>query len=171
MAVVLRRGSWEIWQGQQPTWQRQSRLNLTSRKSPGCMESALIWDVRSMAAFARRADISHPPHNHDLSVHFLMPMISVEQLKLAGGVAPAGTALTSLNDARPRPQAPGGSPIPIGCALPISRKRLPIYPTGCAARGRSQERLSSNSALVLQAPVAIHISLRREVGEQQIEYE
>jgi hypothetical protein len=37
---------------------------------------------------------------------------------------------------------------------------LLIYPPGCAARGCSQERLSSNSALVLQAPVAIHISLQ-----------
>ena len=39
--------------------------------------------VLAILAFATPANISHPPHNHDLSAHFLMPKVSAEQLKLA----------------------------------------------------------------------------------------
>jgi hypothetical protein len=50
----------------------------------------------------------------------------------------------------------------VAWCLGIIAWSLLIYPPGHAARGRSQERLSSNSnsALVLQAPVAIYISLQ-----------
>jgi hypothetical protein len=59
-----------------------------------------------------------------------------------------------------RLQAPGASPNRQPVLLAIGAWSLLIYPPGCAAHGRSQERLSSNNnnALVLQA--AINISLQ-----------
>ena len=57
-------------------------------------------------------------------------------------------------------QIPSGLPPKADLRCALMSNVLLIYPPGCAARGCSQERLSSNSALVLQAPVAIHISLQ-----------
>ena len=56
---------------------------------------------------------------------------------------------------------PGPRLIGVARCLGIIAWSLLIYPPGCAALSR-QERLSgnSNSALVLQAPVAINISLQ-----------
>jgi hypothetical protein len=87
-----------------------------------------------------------------ISLQLLIAHISKHVHALALYAANAVTIAT-----RPSPTGTQGLAYWVACAW-----SLLIYPPGCSAHGLSQERLSSNSnsALVLQAPVAIYISLQ-----------